>query len=565
MEKWIYSFNKNINELKNPAELLGNKGVGLNLMTGLGLPVPQGFTILTTLNHYFQKNKSFPIEFENELAENISKLEKMSNCKFGSTTNPLLVSVRSGSQKSMPGMLDTILNIGFNTKVLKFYEEQNKGLFAWDTWRRFLHMFSHVVYKIEHFYFDEILDSYLLGAGLQFEKDLEVNDIAEICNQYLILIEDRIGRSFPEDVDEQLVLGIKAVMESWFNERAIDYRRINEIPDNFGTAVNIQRMVFGNLDDDSATGVVFSRNPKDGKKRLKGEYIIRSQGEDIVSGFKTPWAISNVDKSESTSTIISLEEKFPDCYRGLEKFSKKLENYFSCVQDIEFTIETKKLWILQSRKAESNIEASLVIYCDMVKEKLITKEEAILSLDIEKIEKLLSPIIDPKNKNEILTRGLPASLGVVSGVVVFDFESLTKFKNKKEKTILVLKETNANDIKAMHASSGILTTQGGMTSHAAVVARGLGKTCVTGARDIKIDIDNKRLHCGGKFITEEEIITINGENGEVYIGETPTIIPNLPVSLSEIISWCNEINKNEMKNVLSFLKETKEIINLKNN
>ena len=565
MEKWIYSFNKNINELKNPAELLGNKGVGLNLMTNLGLPVPQGFTILTTLNHYFQKNKSFPIEFENELAANISKLEKMSDCKFGSTINPLLVSVRSGSQKSMPGMLDTILNIGFNTKVLKFYEEQNKGLFAWDTWRRFLHMFSHVVYKIEHFYFDEILDSYLLGAGLQFEKDLEVNDIAEICNQYLILIEDRIGRSFPEDVDEQLVLGIKAVMESWFNERAIDYRRINEIPDNFGTAVNIQRMVFGNLDDDSATGVVFSRNPKDGKKRLKGEYIIRSQGEDIVSGFKTPWAISNVDKSESTSTIISLEEKFPDCYRGLEKFSKKLENYFSCVQDIEFTIETKKLWILQSRKAESNIEASLVIYCDMVKEKLITKEEAILSLDIEKIEKLLSPIIDPKNKNEILTRGLPASLGVVSGVVVFDFESLTKFKNKKEKTILVLKETNANDIKAMHASSGILTTQGGMTSHAAVVARGLGKTCVTGARDIKIDIDNKRLHCGGKFITEEEIITINGENGEVYIGETPTIIPNLPVSLSEIISWCNEINKNEVKNVLSFLKETKEIINLKNN
>ncbi|MAC08446.1 MAG: pyruvate, phosphate dikinase, partial [Rhodobiaceae bacterium] len=298
MKKWIYSFNKNIDDVKNPAVLLGNKGIGLNLMTGLGLPVPQGFTILTSLNHYFQKNKSFPIEFENELAENILKLEEISNCKFGSTTNPLLLSVRSGSQKSMPGMLDTILNIGFNKKVLKFYEKQDKSLFAWDTWRRFLHMFSHVVYKIEHFYFDEILDSYLLGAGLQFEKDLEVNDIEEICNQYLILIEERIGRPFPEDVDEQLVLSIKAVMESWFNERAIDYRRINEIPDDFGTAVNIQRMVFGNLDDESATGVVFSRNPQDGKKRLKGEYIIRSQGEDIVSGFKTPWVISNVDKSE---------------------------------------------------------------------------------------------------------------------------------------------------------------------------------------------------------------------------------------------------------------------------
>ena len=561
MEKWIYSFSKSIDKIENPSELLGNKGTSLNLMTGLGLPVPQGFTILTKLNHYFQKNKSFPNEFENELIKNILNLEKISNCKFGSSTNPLLLSVRSGSQKSMPGMLDTILNIGFNKKVLGFYEKQNKPLFAWDTWRRFLHMFSHVVYKIEHFYFDEILDSYLLGAGLQFEKDLEVNDIQEICSQYLTLIEDRIGKPFPEDVNEQLMLGIKAVMESWFNERAIDYRRINDIPEGFGTAVNIQRMVFGNLDDESATGVVFSRNPQDGKKRLKGEYIIRSQGEDIVSGFKTPWAISNVDKGESSSTILSLEEKFPICYKELEKFSQKLENYFSCVQDIEFTIEAGKLWILQSRRAESNIEASLVIFCDMVKEGLITKEEVILSLDIEKIEKLLSPIIDPKNKNEILTRGLPASLGVVSGMVVFDFKTLIKFKNKKQKTILVLKETNANDIKAMHASSGILTSQGGMTSHAAVVARGLGKTCVTGARDIKIDTDNKRFHCGGKFITEGQIITINGENGEVLLGETPTIIPDLPKSLNKILSWCKEINKNQTDNILVFLSKTKEIIN----
>ena len=375
------------------------------------------------------------------------------------------------------------------------------------------------------------------------------------------MIEDRIGKPFPEDVNEQLMLSIKAVMESWFNERAIDYRRINDVPDDFGTAVSIQRMVFGNLDNESATGVVFSRNPQDGKKRLKGEYIIRSQGEDIVSGFKTPWAISNIDKGESSSTILSLEEKFTNCYKELEKFSQILENYFSCIQDIEFTIEAGKLWILQSRRAESNIEANLVIFCDMVKEGLITKQEVILSLDIEKIEKLLSPIIDPKNKNEILTRGLPASLGVVSGVVVFDFETLIKFKNKKQKTILVLKETNANDIKAMHASSGILTSQGGMTSHAAVVARGLGKTCVTGARDIKIDADNKRFHCGGKFITEGQIITINGENGEVLLGETPTIIPDLPKSLNKILSWCKEINKNQTDNILVFLSQTKEIIN----
>ena len=560
MEKYIYSFNEIINEKIDPAEILGNKGSGLNLMTNLGLPVPQGFTISTRVNHYYQKNNSLPGDFKKELDKNIVNLEELSNSRLGSSKNPLLLSVRSGSQKSMPGMLDTILNIGFNKDVLIYFVDQDKALFAWDTWRRFLHMFSHVVFKIEHFYFDEILDSYLLGAGLQFEKDLEVNDLQEICNQYLQLIENRIGKPFPENANEQLNLSIKAVMESWFNERAIDFRKINEISDDFGTAVSIQRMVFGNLDDKSATGVVFSRNPKDGKKRLKGEYIIRSQGEDIVSGFKTPWVISNVDKEESPSTIFSLEEKFPNCYKELENYSKKLENYFSCVQDIEFTIESNTLWILQSRKAESNIEALLVISCDMVKEGLISKEEAILSLNIEKIEKLLSPIIDPKHENEILTKGLPASVGVISGVIVFDYDTLIEYTNKDNKTILVLKETSPNDVKGMHASSAILTTQGGMTSHAAVVARGLGKTCVTGARDIKIDTDNKRLYCGGKFLTEGDIITINGGNGDVFIGESPTIIPDLSESLKEIIGWCKKINTSKVSNIVDFINDTQKII-----
>ena len=560
MNQWICSFDSDINDLDDPAKLIGNKGVSLSLMTSLGLPVPEGFTITTDLNHYFQKHDKFPSDFNEELNKNIKIVEKSSGAIFGSSKNPLLFSVRSGSQRSMPGMLDTVLNIGFNRDVLDFFENKGLSLFAWDTWRRFLHMFSHVVYKIEHFYFDEILDSYLLGAGLQFEKDLEVNDIKEICNQYLDLIEEKIGSPFPENVNDQLWLAIKAVMNSWFNERAIDYRKINSIPEDIGTAVNIQKMVFGNFDENSATGVVFSRNPENGDRKLKGEYIIRAQGEDIVSGFKTPWVISTIDKKNSPSTLYSLEELLPDVYRDIVKFTGKLENYFSCIQDVEFTIESKKLWILQSRKADVNIKAAVKIAIDMEKEGLISKKDAILSLQVDKITKLLTPIIDPNFKNEILTKGLPASSGVVTGKVVFDYLSLKNFRKNKRNTILVLKETSPNDVKAMNYSTGVLTCQGGMTSHAAVVARGLNKTCVTGARDIKIDFENKRFHCGGLFIVEGDIITINGGTGEVLFGEAPTVIPSLPESFLKIIKWSKEINKGKDNDLVSFLSETQKII-----
>ena len=560
MSKWIYSFDRDIKDLDNPSKLIGNKGISLNLMTKLNLPVPQGFTITTELNQYYQKHDSFPDDFKKELDEYIGVVEKSSNANFGSSVNPLLFSVRSGSEYSMPGMLDTILNVGFNTSTLEFFEKEGRGLFAWDTWRRFLHMFSHVVYKIEHFYFDEILDSYLLGAGLQFEKDLKIEDIKEICTQYLNLIEDRNGFPFPEDVDEQLWLSIKAVMNSWFNERAIDYRKINDIPERIGTAVNIQRMVFGNLDEKSSTGVIFSRNPENGKRKLKGEYIIRSQGEDIVSGFKTPWVVNTVDKVNSPSTLYSLEELFPTCYEQLETISQKLENYFSCIQDIEFTIESEKLWILQSRRAETNIKASIIIAVDMVKENLISKKDAILSLKADKIEKLLIPIIDPNHRNEIITKGLPASSGVSSGKIVFDYLTLKNFIGNDENAILVLKETSANDVKAMHFSSGVLTCQGGMTSHAAVVARGLNKTCVTGARDIRIDSDNRRFHCGGMFYAEGDIITINGATGEVFNGYTPTIIPELPNPLLKILKWCEEINPVNYDNIVNFISETQDLL-----
>ena len=560
MNKWIYSFDSDIKYLDNPAKLIGNKGNSLSLMTSLGLPVPEGFTITTELNHHYEKNNTFPEGFKEELSENIKIVEKSSKSNFGSSKNPLLFSVRSGSERSMPGMLDTVLNIGFNRDVLEFFEKKDLSLFAWDTWRRFLHMFSHVVYRIEHFYFDEILDSYLLGAGLQFEKDLGVNDIKEICDQYLNLIEEKTGSPFPESADDQLWLAIKAVMKSWFNERAIDFRKINNIPESIGTAINIQRMVFGNLDEDSSTGVVFSRNPENGKRKLKGEYIIRSQGEDIVSGFKTPWVISTSDKKNSPSTLYSLEELLPGVYNDIKKFTGKLENYFSCIQDVEFTVESGKLWILQSRKATVNINAAVKIAIDMEKEGLISREDAILSLQVDKIKKLLTPVIDPNFDNEIITKGLPASSGVVMGKVVFDSKKLKNYSNKKYNTILVLKETSPNDVNAMSQSTGILTCQGGMTSHAAVVARGLNKTCVTGARDIKIDLDNKRFHCGELFIFEGDIITINGGNGEVLVGDAPTKIPSLPETLLQIIEWSKVINKSEDEDMVAFLEETQKII-----
>lgn len=560
MNKWIYSFDSDIKYLDNPARLIGNKGNSLSLMTSLGLPVPEGFTITTELNHHYQKNNTFPEDFTEELIENIKLVENSSKSNFGSSKNPLLFSVRSGSERSMPGMLDTVLNVGFNRDVLEFFEKKDLSLFAWDTWRRFLHMFSHVVYRIEHFYFDEILDSYLLGAGLQFEKDLGVDDIKEICEQYLNLIEEKTGSPFPESADDQLWLAIKAVMKSWFNERAIDFRKINDIPENIGTAINIQRMVFGNLDEDSSTGVVFSRNPENGKRNLKGEYIIRSQGEDIVSGFKTPWVISTSDKKNSPSTLYSLEELLPNVYKDIKKFTGKLENYFSCIQDVEFTVESGKLWILQSRKATVNINAAVKIAIDMEKEGLISREDAILSLQVDKIKKLLTPIIDPNFKNEIITKGLPASSGVVTGKVVFDSKKLKNYTNNKQNTILVLKETSPNDVAVMSQSTGVLTCQGGMTSHAAVVARGLNKTCITGARDIKIDFDNKRFHCGGLSIIEGDIITINGGNGEVLIGDAPTKIPNLPKTLLQIIKWSKVINKSQNKDIVTFLEETQKVI-----
>ena len=557
MTKWIYSFDKKLENIVSDRKLVGNKGLNLCLMKQMGLPVPSGFVITSETFNYREENKSLPKEFFNELKENLYDIEKELNLKFGDPSNPLILSIRSGSQYSMPGMLDTILNVGLNREIVKKISQNNQSLFALDTWRRFLQMYSHVVYNIEHYFFDEILESYLLGAGLSSTSQLNPEDIEEICTQYLSLIEEKNEKPFLENVDEQLVNGIYAVMDSWKNERAVAFRKLKNIPDEAGIAVNIQQMVFGNLNEQSASGVLFSRNPDNGEKVVKGEYILCAQGEDVVSGFVTPQSINKKYKNEYSDSV-TLEEKFPSIYKELINISTKLENYFRNIQDIEFTIESGNLWILQSRNAETNLEASLNITRDMVKEGLIEKETAIASIDIEAIKGSLIPILDDSFDNVILSSGLPASPGVISGKIAFDSEGIDRIQGQGDKSILVLVVTNTKDIKALHNSDGILTSRGGLTSHAAVVARGLGKTCITGAREIDINIEERQVAINNEIFHENDLITINGHTGDIIQGEARTKPKSPTPALKEILNWCEGIIGSNIDDPMSILKKTRK-------
>ena len=557
MTKWIHSFDKKLENIVSERKLVGNKGLNLCLMKQMGLPVPSGFVITSETFDYREENKSLPKEFFNELKENLYNIEKELNLKFGDPNNPLIVSIRSGSQYSMPGMLDTILNVGLNREIVKKISQNNQSLFALDTWRRFLQMYSHVVYNIEHYFFDEILESYLLGAGLSSTSQLNPQDIEEICTQYLSLIEEKNEKPFLENVDEQLVNGIYAVMDSWKNERAVAFRKLNNIPDEAGIAVNIQQMVFGNFNEQSASGVLFSRNPDNGEKVVKGEYILCAQGEDVVSGFVTPQSINKKYKNEYSDSV-TLEEKFPSIYKELINISTKLENYFRNIQDIEFTIESGNLWILQSRNAETNLEASLNITRDMVKEGLIEKETAIASIDIEAIKRSLIPILDDSFNNVILSSGLPASPGVISGKIAFDSEGIDRIQGQGDKSILVLVVTNTKDIKALHNSDGILTSRGGLTSHAAVVARGLGKACITGAREIDINIEERQVVINNKIFHENDLITINGHTGDIIQGEARTKPKSPTPALEEILNWCEGIIGSNNDDPMSILKKTRK-------
>ena len=538
MTKYIHAFSDPITD-EIDQSLIGNKGYNLCLMHGMDLPIPEGFIINANATKEYKIQNNFSDKFFDELKNNLDLIQDKTNLQIGNPEKPLILSVRSGSMISMPGMLDTILNVGLNHEIVKTLAKNNNGFFAYDTWRRFIQMYSHVVHRVDTYDFDEILENYLLGANLNAVSQLDAEDLEEICKMYLDLFRERVGEDFPEDPYQQINKSIIAVLNSWDNERAISYRNINDIPDNIGLAVTIQRMVFGNLNDKSASGVIFSRNPDTGEDKIKGEYLIESQGEDVVSGFVTP---KNISEKANDEAFINI---FPDIYSQINIISKDLERYFGFVQDIEFTIESNILWILQSRDAELNAQASFKVLSDFVNEKIINQTEALKLIKDAHIEKAFVPILDDSQKLKSLTKGLPASPGVVSGLVAFDIEGINRIKNRDEKSILILIETNTNDIKAMHASDGILTSRGGLTSHAAVVARGLNKPCITGAIEIEINPKEKNISINDKVISEFDTITLDGHSGEVFEGIAKTKLQEPTSDLKEILDWCKEIVSDE--------------------
>jgi len=544
--KFVYSFGdgdaQGNSSMKN---LLGGKGANLAEMSKMGLPVPLGFTITTEVCHqYYQSQKKFPNELNQQVQDAIKIIENKLSGKFGDHQNPLLFSVRSGARASMPGMMDTILNLGLNDQtVIGLAKQSNNYKFAYDSYRRFIQMYSDVVLGVDHYNFESILDEKKQEFGIINDSEFNENQLKEIVELFKLEIKKELGKDFPQDVNVQLWGAIEAVFASWMNERAITYRQLNNIPVEWGTAVNVQSMVFGNMGNDSATGVAFTRNPSTGEKELYGEYLINAQGEDVVAGIRTPQSITNKGRDQLGSKLPSMEETMPEVFKELEKIYQKLELHYRDMQDIEFTVQNKKLWMLQTRSGKRTAQASIKIAVDMVNEKLINKQEAILRIDPLSLDQLLHPTLDPKAKIEIIAKGLPASPGAASGIVVFSSQEAEKRAENGDKVILVRLETSPEDIKGMHVSQGILTARGGMTSHAAVVARGMGTPCVSGANGLFVDNNNLFFTAGKYKVKEGDLITINGSTGEVILGSVPTLKPDLSKDFQTIMSWSDEFRK----------------------
>ncbi len=546
MKQFIFSFDdKKISKLKNKKNLLGGKGTNLAEMGKLGLPVPPGFTITTQVCDIFYSNKKkLPTKILSQIKAEIKRIEKKTLKKFGDLKNPLLVSVRSGARISMPGMMDTILNLGLNDKTVNaLATKSNNPRFAKDSYRRFIQMFSNVVMGVEGHLFEEMIDNFKLTKGVLQDTEIDASDWDGLIENFKKLIKEKTGKNFPQDVNEQLIEAISSVFRSWESQRAKTYRKLNRIPDEWGTAVNVQAMVFGNMGSDCATGVAFTRNPSTGENSFFGEYLINAQGEDVVAGTRTPQYITKKSKKESGSKELSMQEAMPNAYKELEKVFIKLEKHYRDMQDIEFTVENNKLWMLQTRSGKRTAKAAIKIAVDMVKEKLISRKEAILRIDPNTIDTLLHPTLDDKVKKEIIASGLPASPGAASGKVVFTADEAEKLNNMMQDTILVRLETSPEDIHGMHAAKGILTARGGMTSHAAVVARGMGRPCVSGSSEITIDYENKKFKAGNEIIKEGEIITIDGGSGKVMKGLVPTVKPEISGYFSTIMKWADGFRK----------------------
>ncbi len=542
-EKLVYHFGDGKAEgsvaMKN---LLGGKGANLADMCALGLPVPPGFTITTEVCvAYYAAQKNFPAALQQQIEDGIRAIEHSVGKKFGDAANPLLVSVRSGARASMPGMMDTILNLGLNDATVEgLAKKTGNPRFAYDSYRRFIQMYGDVVLDVDHHVFEDLLDLMKNDRGVSQDTDLTAGDLEELVAQYKERVAQELGAPFPQDVREQLTGAIRAVFDSWMNPRAVTYRHLHDIPAAWGTAVNVQSMVFGNMGEDSATGVAFTRNPSTGTKMFYGEFLVNAQGEDVVAGIRTPQPLTIAGKAEG-GDLPSMEEVMPDVFAELVKIYQKLEAHYRDMQDIEFTVENRKLWMLQTRNGKRTAKAGLKIAVDMVGEKLITKEEALLRIDPASLDQLLHPALDPKAKKQVIARGLPASPGAASGRVVFTAEDAEHRAAINEKVILVRMETSPEDIHGMHAAKGILTARGGMTSHAAVVARGMGKCCVSGAGELRINYARKEFVASGLTIREGDVITLNGSTGEVMLGEVPTIEPDLSGDFSTVIAWADAV------------------------
>ena len=543
---YVYRFGGGVSDGgKGDKNLLGGKGANLAEMASIGLPVPPGFTISTAMcTRYYEDGEQFPQELRDEVADGIAHIEAVTEKRFGDAQNPLLVSVRSGARVSMPGMMDTVLNLGLNDETVEgLAKKAGDERFAWDSYRRFIQMYADVVLELDHGAFEEALEIAKEDNGFTLDTEMSAEDWKALVTTYKGLVEEQWGKPFPQDVHDQLWGAVGAVFGSWQSERAKVYRRLNDIPADWGTAVNVQAMVFGNMGDTSATGVAFTRDPSKGDRAFYGEFLINAQGEDVVAGIRTPQYLTKAAREEANAKPASMEEAMPEVYAELAAVFDQLETHYRDMQDIEFTVEQAKLWMLQTRSGKRTAKAALKIAVDMANEGLITREEAIARVDPAALDQLLHPTLDPDAKRDVLTKGLPASPGAASGKVVFDADAAERAAAAGEAVILVRVETSPEDIHGMHAAKGILTARGGMTSHAAVVARGMGRPCVSGAGSLSIDNKAKLLRVGSREVREGDILTLDGSTGEVMVGAVATVQPELAGDFGTLMEWADQVRR----------------------
>ncbi|QJU59516.1 pyruvate, phosphate dikinase [Sphingomonas sp. AP4-R1] len=544
--RYVYRFGGGVSDGGNgDKNLLGGKGANLDGMASIGLPVPPGFTISTAMcTRYYDEGGAFPESLTAEVAQGIAHIEGVTGKRFGDEADPLLVSVRSGARISMPGMMDTVLNLGLNDQTVEgLATTSGDARFAWDSYRRFIQMYSDVVLELDHGAFEEALEIAKEDRGFTLDTELSADDLRALVKTYKGLVEEQWGKPFPQDVHDQLWGAVGAVFGSWQAERAKVYRRLNDIPGNWGTAVNVQAMVFGNMGDTSATGVAFTRDPATGERAYYGEFLINAQGEDVVAGIRTPQYLTLAARERAGAKAASMEEAMPETFAELARVFDLLETHYRDMQDIEFTVQQGKLWMLQTRSGKRTAKAALKIAVDMANEGLITKQEAVLRVDPAALDQLLHPTLDPKAPRDVIAKGLPASPGAASGQVVFDADTAEKRKAAGDDVILVRVETSPEDIHGMHAAKGILTARGGMTSHAAVVARGMGRPCVSGVGTLAIDAKNKIFRVGAREVREGDIVTIDGATGEVMVGAVATVQPELAGDFGVLMEWADQVRR----------------------